>query len=513
VVIGNGLSGMVAARALASVGIHATVVGVREEDSRLYSPHGSASRAEWIESLSQPTDGVELLDLENLPRVERDGYGFSADFGHLGLRRYGCLVLTGAAALKPLGANLPERVGIVTPEALAGIPERIGFLLDYGLRSDPSTAMTALQQAVENNAAGGSSFVVFRHAPVAHLFGESLYDSAKSRGVQFYRFGEILPSIESLAGDGGQARGFRITFQDVIEQGESLILDCDRILAAQAPDPSSISRHLLRWIGEDVDGEGFLLTDSIHCHSGRSFRNGIYAVGEVTGELDLIRVSAQAAAAAAKARAWMMRASRREGTETAAFTDQCVRCLTCYRICPHDAISFAGEPARSKFHAVGPICEECGICASACPRNVIDLVSSSEKGVEELLARVAETRHDNPLVVYGCRRSAGRLAAEMELPRAVRFFPVPCAGRVSEAMLWETMASGARGVLVVGCHHGNCASHTGTDWAARRVSVVAEGLAQIGWPGTVSMARVAANEPARFGRIIEAFGRSTGKKD
>ncbi len=53
----------------------------------------------------------------------------------------------------------------------------------------------------------------------------------------------------------------------------------------------------------------------------------------------------------------------------------------------------------------------------------------------------------------------------IELPAGVLFFPVPCAGRVSESILWATLAAGAKGVLAIGCHHGNCASQNGTDWA------------------------------------------------
>jgi len=115
-------------------------------------------------------------------------------------------------------------------------------------------------------------------------------------------------------------------------------------------------------------------------------------------------------------------------------------------------------------------------------------------------------RDENPLVLYGCQRSGGKLARSVELPASVVAFEVPCAGRVSEAILWATLAAGAGGVLVVGCHHGNCRSDTGTDWAGSHVMTLLETLGRsAGVDASVSYATVAPNEPTRFGRLVKEF--------
>jgi quinone-modifying oxidoreductase, subunit QmoB len=503
-VIGGGLSGMMTAKAMSELGLSVIMVKVDSEPSRLYGPDDRLDLEEYSRSLSESMNSVEVHELPALPEIRREGFGFYSDFGSSKPRLYGCLVLTSGIKLDGLSPDLPKGIELVSPENFSGNGRSMGFLLDYGPRSNPAAGMAAIRQAIENKKAGGESFVIFQHAPVSHLYGESLYDLAKRVGVQFYRFGEKLPLVERASVDNPDEK-FLITLRDVIETGENVSLHCDEILAAHGPDPASVPQVFREVCGNDSDADGFLLSDSIHCHSGRSFRNGIFAVGEVTGETDLVRVAAQAASAAVNARAWMMGASLRKDDETVSVTQECIRCLTCYRICPHSAFSLGRGASRSTVQASAAICRECGICVSECPRLALDLNSFPEGDVASFLDEAGKGQSE-PIVLYGCQRSAGRIMSLIELPPGVLFFPVPCAGRVSESMLWATLAAGAKGVLAIGCHHGNCASQTGTDWAVARVQSAVEKLnLPQGFVPRVGYASIAANEPGRFNRVVNQF--------
>jgi quinone-modifying oxidoreductase, subunit QmoB len=502
-VLGGGLSGMMTAKALTDLGLSVTLVKVRAESSQLWCPDSRLDIDEYSRSFAKSIDNIEVHELAALPEIRREGCDFRSDLGSGKPRLYGCVFLTSGIELQALPSDLPQGIGFVLPQSSSGNGRKIAFLLDYGSHSTPAAGMAAIRQAIENKAAGGESFVIFQHAPVAHLFGETLYDQAKRSGVRFFRYGEELPLVEKVPLSDSDAR-FLVTLRDVIETGATISLRCDEILVVQGPDPALVAPGLREICGNDVDKEGFLLADSIHCHSGRSFRNGIFAVGEVTGETDLMRVAAQAASAAANARAWMRWASLRKDDETVSVTQECVRCLTCFRICPHSAISLHGEAARSSVQASAPICRECGICVSECPRLALDLGSFPEQDVASFL--VEAQKHSEPIVIYGCERSAGSIMSQIDLPSDVDFFPVPCAGRISESILWATLAAGAKGVLAIGCHHGNCASQTGTDWAMSRVQSV---LSKLGLPEgfvpPVVYASIAANEPARLGRVVNQF--------
>ncbi|MFH0822070.1 MAG: hydrogenase iron-sulfur subunit, partial [Pseudomonadota bacterium] len=259
--------------------------------------------------------------------------------------------------------------------------------------------------------------------------------------------------------------------------------------------------------GDERDPDGFVLSESIHRHSGRSVINGVFAVGEVTGETDLFGVIRQARSAAVKARAWMMRVEQGDIKEAISVAENCIRCLTCHRLCPHQAFYVSAGSARSALGVWGAACRQCGICISECPRTAVSEPGSWENGVDAFLKDLSLIRDLAPTVVYGCARSAGRAVAERPLPENTAFHGVPCAGRVSEAMIWDTLRAGAVRVLVVGCHGGNCESVHGTDMARSRVKSVAEDILEFsGFAGRVGYASCAAGESARLWGIINKFG-------
>lgn len=508
-VVGTGPAGLMVSRALIDLGIAVSICDVAGSSSSPYCAAPGFDIEAYLESLEKDPTGVEMLEPSGIPKVHRDGTGFVADLGNGRRERFGCVVLTPGVSMIPLSGDLPAGIESISPGSMMGPGRECLFLLDYGpRRTDPAVGMTAIKQAIENHEAGGRSIVLMRHAQVAHLFGESLYEHAKRSGVRFVRFGDQLPVIEAEPGEDGRDGRFRVTMSEPVAGVEELVIWADRVLAAGRPDGSSVPQAAGDIASGDVDEEGFLLSSSVHCHSGRSFTNGVFAVGEAVGGMDFIRIAAQAASAAVRARAWMIRAEEMKDSEAVSFTDDCIRCLTCTRICPHAALAYNLAPARSTIEASAAACGECGVCVAECPRLVLDLVSFPDPDMASFLEGV-RAGGTKPVVVYGCRRSAGRAAAGLKLPKDALFRSVPCAGRVSEALLWATFEAGASGILVAGCHHGNCASDTGTDWARARTESVVEKLAfPSGIPLPLGYVTVAANEGARFGRIVAEFGES-----
>jgi len=469
-VLGGGISARMAARALLNIGVPVTLIaGPGHADSLACAVPGF-NEAAFLRELQETIKEARILDVDAWPRVRRDGHLFRARIADDSEEVFGCVFVSPGVPMALPDKSLPAAAEAVSSGTVPGMPGRIAFLLDCPKPSAPAAGMLAFRQALENTLSGGASFVLFRHAPVAHLFGETLYEKAKVAGVRFHRFGDTMPVVQPLK-EASEAPGtFRVTVSDVIEEGEEIVFECDKILAATQIDASSVPASAVAIADGDFDEEGFLLSESIHCHSGRSFRNGIFALGEVTGSTDLLRTLAGASAAAIEARAWMLRAASRAEEQTVAIGLDCCRCLTCTRICPHAAISIQAGVARSVVQVSAPLCRECGVCVSECPQLVLDLQRMPEADIAAFLKDLEARRDENLVVVYGCERSGGKLAGSIELPASVLPLSVPCAGRISETIVWATLAAGAAGVLVVGCHHGNCRSDTGTDWAAARVA-------------------------------------------
>ncbi len=505
-VIGDGASGLLSAKALTDMGIAVTMVKTGSDRQALYCSAGDIVTENYLESLRSVSEMIELIDVRKPYMVYRVGDDFEVRFSTHDVRSFGCVFLTSGANMKTVASDLPEGITTVLPTGLPALGKNVAFLLDYGTPSNPAAGMAAIKQAKDNVASGGTSFVILRHAPVAHLFGETLYEEAKRAGVQFFRFGDELPEVRLRPSGNVEDGGMLVTVIDAVETGGPVILEADHLVLATEPDGASVLPLAKEILVNDVDDAGFLLSSSVHCHSGRSFANGIFAVGEATGNVDLIRVAAQAAAAAARARSWMLWTLSRKESETVSFTDECIRCMTCLRLCPHNAISFTGGTARSTVSASAAACEECGVCVSECPRLVLDLVFFPEAAITSFVEEVSQRDDVNPVVVYGCQRSPGRAASRISLPPEALFLSVPCAGRISESVLWATMAAGVKGILVVGCHHGNCASNNGTDWAEARVTSLLEKLGvPNGMQLPVKYTTVAANEEARFSKIVNDF--------
>ncbi|HHV61586.1 MAG TPA: hydrogenase iron-sulfur subunit [Firmicutes bacterium] len=107
-----------------------------------------------------------------------------------------------------------------------------------------------------------------------------------------------------------------------------------------------------------------------------------------------------------------------------------------------------------------------------------------------------------------CSYAGADLAGTSRLyyPANVRAIRVMCSGRVDPAMMIRPFIDGADGVLVLGCHFGDCHYLTGNYQTDQRVRIVWEVLRQVGVdPGRLHLDWVSAAEGARFAEIVEEF--------
>ena len=92
----------------------------------------------------------------------------------------------------------------------------------------------------------------------------------------------------------------------------------------------------------------------------------------------------------------------------------------------------------------------------------------------------------NPLIVgflcTWCAYRAADLVGTTRRPYTANLRPlrVVCTGRVGTELVMRTLAAGADGVLIVGCHPGECHRVDGNLKALRRVTLLRRVLAQVG---------------------------------
>jgi coenzyme F420-reducing hydrogenase delta subunit/Pyruvate/2-oxoacid:ferredoxin oxidoreductase delta subunit len=187
--------------------------------------------------------------------------------------------------------------------------------------------------------------------------------------------------------------------------------------------------------------------------------------------------------------------------------DKCAACLTCYRACPHGAIQ--PNTSQHRMDILDPACWQCGICAAVCPGQALEHGSLRTSQMHEVLqVATQEILGKRPIIAFACRQSAvlaadGAGQAGLALPTDVLLVDVPCAGLVGEQIVLDAVEQGARGVLVLGCHHDNCRSLWGSDLSRKRVDRVREALAAVGVDGErVRFHTLAANEPHRLAHVL-----------
>ncbi len=93
--------------------------------------------------------------------------------------------------------------------------------------------------------------------------------------------------------------------------------------------------------------------------------------------------------------------------------------------------------------------------------------------------------------------------ARMKCAPNVRIVRVMCSGRVDPVFVLKAFKEGADGVLILGCHPGDCHYAEGNYKAARRIPLLKKMLEQFGIEGDrVRLDWVSASEGDRFTKII-----------
>lgn len=94
--------------------------------------------------------------------------------------------------------------------------------------------------------------------------------------------------------------------------------------------------------------------------------------------------------------------------------------------------------------------------------------------------------------------------SRIQYPSNVRVIRVMCSGRVNPLFVMNALQQGADGVLVSGCHPGDCHYMQGNYYARRRFNLMRNFLEYLGVePQRVRMSWVSASEGAKWKEVIE----------
>jgi F420-non-reducing hydrogenase iron-sulfur subunit len=93
-----------------------------------------------------------------------------------------------------------------------------------------------------------------------------------------------------------------------------------------------------------------------------------------------------------------------------------------------------------------------------------------------------------------------------QYPPTTRVIRVMCSGRVSPLFILEALRYGADGVLITGCHPGDCHYISGNEKAIRNVELARSLVGLLGIsPERLRLEWISAAEGARFAQVVTEF--------
>ncbi|HJX13787.1 MAG TPA: hydrogenase iron-sulfur subunit [Dehalococcoidales bacterium] len=88
-------------------------------------------------------------------------------------------------------------------------------------------------------------------------------------------------------------------------------------------------------------------------------------------------------------------------------------------------------------------------------------------------------------------------------PANIRIIKIPCSGRIDPLLIVRALRVGFDGVLVSGCHPGDCHYQTGNYRARRRMSITKKFLEYMGVePERLQASWVSASEGGKFAEVV-----------
>ena len=124
---------------------------------------------------------------------------------------------------------------------------------------------------------------------------------------------------------------------------------------------------------------------------------------------------------------------------------------------------------------------------------------------------MSSNSHEPKIIGYLCNWCSysgadGAGMARMKYPPNVKIIRVPCSGRVPPELILRTFQEGADGVMVLGCHIGDCHYGSGNHRTAKRLPLYKMFLEVAGIePARLYLKWVSASEGSIFTEVVKEF--------
>jgi len=392
-VIGGGIAGMNAALNLGRQGFNVVLI---EKDTQLggfsRKLHHTIEGGDIHAYLKKLIDRVSAHEkVEILTDAHVVGFGgykgnFTTDVEvgpekELRTIKHGVIIVaTGAMEYQPKEYLYGENDRVVTQIELADRLEEKGasdlntvvMIQCVGSRNDEMQECSRIccQNAVKNalhikkESPDTQVFVLYRDIRTYGLL-EDYYREAREKGVFFIRFDDDTPpDVKASTG------GILVKVKDHILRRD-ITITAD-LLALSAGMRAANTDKLSGIMKLNRNQEGYFIEAHVKLRPVDMPGEGIFLCGTAHGPKLISEAISQSQAAASRATTFLANSEIKLSAITAKVdTEHCVKCLTCVRSCPFSVPTFNTKEGVIEIDEA--ICHGCGVCASICPRQTIQL--------------------------------------------------------------------------------------------------------------------------------------------
>ncbi len=383
----------------------------------------------------------------------------------------------------------------------------VAFMVGFGQEGNPLVMERVLDSLTALNAVADTDVYVFVGDIKLAADGlDRLYAQARQEGVIYFKTKETPKVV--MDGNAMSITVLDPVLRRDVEVTPDLVVVEEGIVADEDNAALAVPLEI------EVDQNGFFQPDNVHFFPVKSTRQGIFVAGAARDLLSEAAGLQDAGNVALEVKKFLGDGSLEIPSNTACVdVDKCAVCLTCYRCCPHGAIYWDSRAIISEA-----ACQGCGICASECPNDAIQLGDYQDDAMTQAIEDGQGTGGKSPWIVAFCCKNSGLEAMNMaktfgyRIPKGLQAIEVPCAGKIDIEYIMDAFVQGADGVMLLTCHNGNCKSDKGMQYAEWRTDEVKRMLAEVGLPeDRLVCASLANNMGRNFSEISVAMERSIRK--
>jgi len=195
--------------------------------------------------------------------------------------------------------------------------------------------------------------------------------------------------------------------------------------------------------------------------------------------------------------------------------ENCDGCAYCIDPCPTRTLTlleYMYQGSVKKIAEVNPVtCIGCGICMSTCPKKGIYVKHYKLETFSEMVkAALSEDDFSPSIISFCCNRcaypgadNAGNIG--IDYPASVKIIRSVCSGMIHPNIIIDALTQeGADGVLLCGCHPGNCRSHNGITKSQARAEAIELMLEDLALePERFRLELIAASEGHKFAEVVK----------